>query len=124
MVLDPEPESQPVSTLTLRASASDPKQGVFAGVVQLAVRYQFANRTEETSFEQPAVVPLELTGHWAIAPEGGPNLGEGASNLVLFAGVIDKNLESHPACGTWGDRRHCPLCVKPTDVVGSRPLHP
>ncbi len=124
MILDPEPESQPVSGLTLEPSATDPTQGVFAGVVKLAVRYHFANRNQETSFEQPAVVPLELTGHWATVPDGGPNLGEGASNLVLFGGVFDKNLASHPACGTWGDMRHCPVCVKPTDVVGSRPPHP
>jgi hypothetical protein len=116
MVVDPG-QTQPVSWLTLEPSAADPGQGVFAGTVKLAVRYRFVNRERGTSIELPAVPSLELTGHWAAVPADGPSLGEGASNLVLFAGSYQGQWESVPTCATWGSMR-CEVCVEPgPDVV-------
>ncbi len=90
MILEPD-AAQPASELDLETSGvtseENPAQGVFAGVVKLAVRYRFVNRTKSASYELPAVVSLELSGHWAAVPEGGPSLGPGASNLALFTGI-------------------------------------
>jgi hypothetical protein len=103
-VLEPD-EAQPASELGLEISGDDPAQGVFAGVVKLAVRYRFVNRTRSTSLELPAVVSLELSGHWAAVPQRGLSLGPGVSNLMLFTGVAGGQWTSAPVCGTWGGTR-------------------
>lgn len=125
MGLDPD-KTQPVSELALERSAADPAQGVFSGVVKLAVRYRFVNRDDDTSYELPTVVPLELSGHWAAVPADGPSLGATASNLVLYAGVVDGVWQSFTSCGTWGGTR-CAACFNPPpDVLDtlSPSLHP
>ncbi len=73
MRLDPG-KRQPVSSLDLEAPdltppGASPAQGVFAGVVKLAVRYLFVNPDKGTSLELPAVVSLELSGHWTTLPD-------------------------------------------------------
>lgn len=113
MELDPDPTAQPVSQLSLEKSGSDPAQGIFAGVVRLAVRYRFVNSTKGLSHEVPAVVPLELSGHWAAIPEGGPSLGDDASNVVLFAGFFGDQWLSLPSDGGWGGIRRCSVHVSP-----------
>jgi hypothetical protein len=120
LIVDPD-SAQPASGLDLETSGESPAQGVFAGVVKLAVRYRFVNRTKGSSHELPAVVSLELSGHWAAVPEGGPSLGPGVSNLMLFTGVSGGVSGGHwasaPACGTWGGTR-CHVCFTPgPDVV-------
>jgi len=115
-VLEPD-AAQPASELALETAGEEPAQGVFAGVVQLAVRYRFVNRGKKTSYELPAVVSLELSGHWAAVPAGGTSLGPGISNLLLFTGVSGGQWASAPACGTWGGTR-CPVCLTPgPDVI-------
>jgi hypothetical protein len=123
MILEPD-AAQPASGLDLETSGvtsqESPAQGVFAGVVKLAVRYRFVNRTRSASLELPAVVSLELSGHWAAAPAG-TSLGPGASNLMLFTGVSGGvsggQWASAPACGTWGGTR-CQVCFTPgPDVI-------
>lgn len=109
MELDPG-AAQPVSGLVLERSGSDPSQGVFASVVKLAVRYRFVNSAKGISYELPAVVPLELSGHWAAVPEDGPGLEDGASNLVLFVTVSRGQWTGAPACGSWA-RGQCPVCA-------------
>jgi hypothetical protein len=117
-VLEPD-AAQPASELALETAGEGPAQGVFAGVVQLAVRYRFVNRTKGTSHELPAVVSLELSGHWAAVPAGGPSLGPGVSNLMLFTGVSGGQWTSAPTCGTWGGTR-CQVCFTPgPDVVSA-----
>ena len=116
MELDPDPKTQPVSQLSLDPSGTDPAQGVFAGVVKLAVRYRFVNSAKGLSREVPAVVPLELSGHWSAIPEGGPGLGDGASNLVLFTGFFDAQYSGSPSCGSWAGRA-CPVCFSPAPDV-------
>lgn len=118
MVLDPDRE-QPVSELALEASGADPAQGVFAGAVKLAVRYRFVNRDDGTTHEMPAVIPLELSGHWAAVPAGGPSLGSTASNLVLYAGFAGGEWSGFPSCATWGGTR-CPVCAAPPPDVLER----
>lgn len=118
LVLDPD-KQQPVSELALEASGEDPVQGVFSGTVKLALRYRFVNRDDGTTHELPAVIPLELSGHWAAVPAGGPSLGAGASNLVLYAGFTAGEWMGFPSCATWGGTR-CPVCaVPPPDVLDS-----
>lgn len=112
MELDPDPTAQPVSHLSLDPSGTDPAQGVFSGVVKLAVRYRFVNAAKGISREVPAVVPLELSGHWSAIPAGAPSLGDDASNVVLFAGFFDAHWSGIPSCGTWGGRV-CPACFSP-----------
>jgi hypothetical protein len=119
LIVDPD-ATQPASELDLEPSGGNPAQGVFAGVMKLAVRYRFVNRTKGASYELPAVVSLELSGHWAAVPEGGPSLGPGVSNLMLFtgvSGVFGGQWASAPSCVTWGGTR-CPVCFTPgPDVV-------
>jgi hypothetical protein len=120
MIVDPD-AAQPASELNLEISGDNPAQGVFAGVVKLAVRYRFVNRTKGATHDLPAVVSLELSGHWAAVPEGGPSLGPGVSNLMLFTGVSGDvsggQWAGAPACVTWGGTR-CPVCFTPApDVV-------
>jgi hypothetical protein len=121
--LDLDPKPQPLSRLALEASpVAGPVQGVFAGVMQLAVRFHFVLRDKGKAYELPAQLPLELKGHWAAVPEGGPSLGEGASNLVLYAGVAGGQWASFPDCGTWGGTL-CHVCLEAhPDVLG--PLEP
>lgn len=109
--LDPK-RTQPVSELALEPSAMDPAQGVFAGTLRLAALYRFANRDKATVTELPAALSLELSGHWALAPEGAPGLGDGASNLVLFAGIAAGQGFAAPSCATWGGLR-CKVCLQP-----------
>ena len=106
MALDPGHE-QPTSWLALEPSTEDSSQGVFAGVVQIAVLFHFANRTTGTSLDLPAVVPLDLAGHWAALSGTAPGRwdGEGdASNLGLFAGHFDGTWSSIPGYASWGAR--------------------
>jgi len=123
LIVEPD-ATQPASELDLETSGvtsgESPAQGVFAGVVALAVRYRFVNRTKGAFFELPAVVSLELSGHWAAAPAG-TSLGPGVSNLMLFTGVSGGasggQWAGFPACGTWGGTR-CPVCFTPgPDVI-------
>lgn|GEM_PF-2440904 len=116
--------AQPASELDLETSGvtseESPAQGVFAGVMKLAVRYRFFNRAKGAFLELPTVVSLELSGHWAAAPAG-TSLGPGASNLTLFTGVSGGvsggQWASAPACGTWGGTR-CQVCFTPgPDVI-------
>ncbi len=107
MSLDPGQE-QPASDLALQPSPADPAQGVFAGVAQLAVRYRFVNRQHGTTLELPAVLPLELAGHWAVDPLAEP--GSEASNLLPYAGVVGGAVSPFPGCGTWGGTR-CHVCL-------------
>jgi hypothetical protein len=109
--LDPL-KPQPVSALALEPSVADPNQGVFAGAVQLAALYRFTRLDPADSIELPAKLSLELSGHWAAVPEGGPSLGEGASNLVLFAGTFGDQWFAAPACVTWGGLP-CEVCLAP-----------
>jgi hypothetical protein len=111
MILDSGKE-QPVSQLALAPSPIDPAQGVFAGEAQLAVRYRFVDRDLGTSLEIPAMLSLELSGHWAAVPADGPSLGDGVSNLVLYAGAAGGEWSAFPTCGTWGGTR-CPVCLTP-----------
>jgi hypothetical protein len=110
------PKTQPVSSLDLEPSAlgtsgTNPAQGVFAGVLKIAVLYRFVNQDKGTTLELPAVVPLELSGHWAVAPDTpGVSLGTGVSNLLLFAGVTGGEWSIAPNCGTWADSS-CPVCA-------------
>jgi hypothetical protein len=110
------PKTQPVSSLDLEPSAlgtsgTNPAQGVFAGVLKIAVLYRFVNPDKGITLELPAVVPLELSGHWAAAPNiPGVSLGDGVSNLLLFAGVAGGEWSIAPACGTWADSS-CPVCA-------------
>jgi hypothetical protein len=114
--LDPK-QAQPVSRLALEpASIAEPVQGVFAGVVKLAVRFRFVSRDKGTAIELPATIPLELSGHWAALPKDGPSLGEDASNLVLFAGVVGGQWANFPNCVTWVGT-HCRLCLR-TNLLG------
>lgn len=120
LTVDPD-SAQPASELDLETSGESPAQGVFAGVMKLAVHYRFFNRTKGASYELPAVVALELSGHWGAVPEGGPSLGPGVSNLMLFTGVSGDvsggQWASAPACGTWGGTR-CQVCFTPgPDVI-------
>jgi hypothetical protein len=107
MALDPGRE-QPISGLALEPSAEDSSQGVFAGVVQIAVLFHFANRTQGTSLDLPAVVPLDLAGHWAAdsgtASPGAWDGGDDASNLGLFAGHSDGTWSSLSGYANWGVR--------------------
>lgn len=118
MVLDPA-LTQPVSELALERSATDPTQGVFAGTLKLAVRYRFYNRNTGAQLKKPAVLSLELSGHWAAAPEGDPiSSGSGtggiaASNLVLFAGVSQGEGVGFPSCVSWGGL-DCKVCFSAT----------
>jgi hypothetical protein len=113
--IDPD-QVQPVSALALETSAADSAQGVFAGEVKVAVRFHFANRDDGRSFDLAALLPVELAGHWA-ADGSGTDLGEGASNLVLFAGVYGGRWSAAPSSATWGIR-HCPIqAVPPPDVL-------
>jgi hypothetical protein len=112
MVLDSGQE-QPVSQLALVPSEVDPAQGVFAGEAQIAVRYRFVNRDLGTSLEIPAVLSLELSGHWVAIPADGTT---GMSNLVLLAGKIGEEVSPSPTCGTWGGTR-CPVCLTPPPDV-------
>ena len=116
MELEPDATLQPVSFLSLDPSGTSPAQGVFAGVVKLAVRYHFVNSDKGGSREVAAVVPLELSGHWSAIPEGGPNLGDGASNLVLFTAFFDAQYSGSPSCGSWAGRT-CPVCFSPAPDV-------
>jgi hypothetical protein len=120
LIVDPD-GAQPASELDLETSGGiseeSPAQGVFAGVMKLAVHYRFVNRTKGGSYELPAVVSLELSGHWAAVPEGGPSFGPGVSNLMLFTGVSGEQWAGFPGCVTWGGTR-CPVCFTPgPDVV-------
>lgn len=116
MALDPN-KAQPVSELALEPSAADPTQGVFAGALKLAVLYRFDNQGQAADIELPATVSIDLSGHWMAMPKGGPSLGEGASNLVLFAGIFGESASSVPTCVTWGGVR-CEICFEPApDVV-------
>lgn len=98
---------QPLSRLALEVSpVSGPAQGVFAGVVDLAVRFRFVLRDKGTLREVPAKLPLELKGHWAAVPadgSSGPKLPEGASNLVLYSAVANGNWAPAPDDATWGN---------------------
>lgn len=127
MVLDPD-ETQPVSKLALEISTDGPSQGVFSGVMNLAVHYRFVNRNQKVSLAVPAVVPLELSGHWAAVPEGGPSLGPGASNLVLFAGALggpEGQWSSVPSCGSAWVGGRCHICTRPpSGVVDTLNLDP
>jgi hypothetical protein len=123
MSLDLDPAArQPISDLVLQPSASDPAQGVFAGEVRLAVRYHLFNRTKGTTVEAPAVVPLELSGHWSIVPEGSAaELPPGASNLELFSGVFAGASTPIASCGpSWGGGA-CHVCLTPAPNVPERP---
>jgi hypothetical protein len=118
--LDPA-ERQPVSDLVLQPSASDPAQGVFAGEIQLAVRYHLFNRTRGLTVEAPAVVPLELSGHWSVTPEGAAALPPGASNLALFSAIFAGEPAPVPSCGPgWGGGA-CHVCLTPAPTVPDRP---
>lgn len=117
MVLDPD-KPQPVSVLALEPSAADPRQGVFAGPLKLAVRYRF-HQDGAIAFELPATVSIELAGHWMAAPASGSGLGADDSNLVLFAGVFGDQSASVPTCVTWGGVR-CEICVEPPPDVLDR----
>jgi hypothetical protein len=114
MSLDTEQE-QPVSDLALQPSPADPAQGVFAGVVPIAVRYRFVERSHGTTLELPAVLPLELSGHWGVVPAGA-SVGAGASNLLLFAGVVGGHWTSFPAGSTWGGTG-CHVGLRPPNVL-------
>jgi len=114
MGIDPG-TAQPVSQLALESSGADPAQGVFAGEMKLAVRFRFVNRDDGRSFELPAKLPLELAGHWAAAGPGA-DLGDGASNLVLFAGVYGGVWSAVANSATWGGR-HCPFQAEPPPPV-------
>ena len=121
--LDPAAR-QPVSDLVLQPSADDPAQGVFAGEVRLAMRYHFYNRTKGSAVEAPAVVPLELSGHWSVAPEGTALVSgaSGASNLALFAAAFDGESAPVPSCGpSWGGGS-CHVCLTPAPNVPDRPV--
>ncbi len=120
--LDLDPAArQPVSDLVLQPSAGDPSQGVFAGEVRLAMRYHLYNRTKGTTVEAPAVVPLELSGHWSVTPEG-TELPSGASNLGLFAAAFDGESTPVPSCGpSWGGGA-CHVCLTPAPTVPDRPV--
>jgi hypothetical protein len=107
MTLDPSQE-QTASEISLEPSGTGTAQGVFAGTAPLAVLYRFVNRDHGTTLELPAVLPLELSGHWAAASTAG--LSPGASNLLLYAGVVDGEISPFPACGTWGGTR-CHVCL-------------
>jgi hypothetical protein len=112
MALDPN-ETQPASELALEPSTEDSSQGVFAGVVQLAVLFHVADRTGGISLDLPAVIPLDLAGRWAAVPEDDPSLSgvaDDASNLVLFAGLFDGTWSIVPGQATWGSR---PCSVHP-----------
>lgn len=116
MALDPD-RTQPVSELALEPSAADPTQGVFAGALKLAVRYRFDNQGRVPDIELPATVSIDLSGHWMAIPEDGPSLGEGASNLVLFAGTFVDRTAGVPSCVNWGGVR-CEICFEPApDVI-------
>lgn len=119
LILDPG-GAQPVSQLVLHPDGADPAQGVFAGVMKLSGRYHFANRDKRSTLDVPAVASLDLSGHWAAVPDGGPSLGTGASNLVLFSRVFDGQWSSVPTCDvTWGGG-FCHLCATtPPDVLQS-----
>lgn len=110
MALDPSRE-QPVSELALEPSPADPAQGTFAGEVRLGLLFRFTNRDLGTSLEIPVDLPLELSGHWTLTPDGTAP-GPGMSNLVLLAGKVGGETSSFPTCGTWGGLR-CPVCLTP-----------
>jgi hypothetical protein len=116
--------SQPVSQLVLTPDGTDPAQGVFAGVLKLSGHYHFANRDKKTILDVPTVASLDLSGHWAAIPEGGPSLGPGTSNLVLFSRVLHGEWSSVPTCdGTWGSGS-CHVCATAPDVLPSLNLTP
>jgi hypothetical protein len=122
--LDLDPAArQPVSDLVLQPSSADPAQGVFAGEVRLAVRYHFFNRTKGSAVEAPAVVPLELSGHWSVVPEGSAaELPPGISNLELFSGVFAGASTPVASCGpSWGGG-DCHVCLTPAPTLPDRPV--
>ena len=107
--LDPDSE-QPVSTLVLTQSEDVPGQGAFAGVIELAARYRFANRTRGTRLEVPARLSLDLAGLWTTLPQGTSGLADTASNISLFTLGTQGRPFSAPACGVWSDT-HCAVCL-------------
>lgn len=119
MELDPL-QPQGASRLALESSpVAGPVQGVFSGVLQLGVRFHFVLRDKGKAYELPARLPLELQGHWAAMPADGPIPKAGASNLVLYAVVVDGQWASFPTCGLWGGT-FCRVCLGANpDVVGS-----
>jgi hypothetical protein len=111
---------QPASELLLQPALADPAQGVFAGELRLAVRYRFVNQDKGTRFEVPAVVPLELAGHWSVFPaDGVAALAPGTSNLALFAGKGDGETSPLPSCGPSWPGVGCHVCL--TGVPQQRP---
>jgi hypothetical protein len=116
MSLDTEQE-QPVSELALEPSPGLTAQGVFAGVTNAAVLYRFVERSHGTTLELPAVLPLELAGHWAaVPPEISGTLGDDASNLLLFAGTSGGSWTSFATSATWGGTG-CHVGLRPPNVL-------
>jgi hypothetical protein len=69
------------------------------------------------------VVPLELSGHWSVVPDGSATeLPPGASNLELFAAAVDGESTPLATCGpSWGGGA-CHICLTPAPTVPGRPV--
>jgi hypothetical protein len=124
VLLDPAAVQKP-ALLTLHPAVSQPAQGMFAGVIEVAAVLHLVpldadgHPDEHAAIDLPFDVLFQLAGAWGTAPA--PRPGSTDSNLLLFAGSAGGAWLSRPGCqwtvfdGVW-----CKSCLEAEAAVLER----